>query len=163
MAGLLRLERRRLGDGRYRSQRCSAAANAQPAIVSLREGTVPGIRQPPRICPIERRTEPRHRLSSPLVYGWKRAAEQRRNRRRFGHTAGIHNDDALRHLGDDAQIMGDQHDRGVDPLLQFAHQIEDLRLDRHVERGRRLVGDQQLGLQASAIAIITRWRMPPES
>ena len=31
-----------------------------------------------------------------------------------------------------------------DRLLQFAHQIEDLRLDRHVERGRRLVGDQQL-------------------
>ena len=28
--------------------------------------------------------------------------------------------------------------------LQLAHQIEDLRLDRDVERGRRLVGDQQL-------------------
>ena len=28
--------------------------------------------------------------------------------------------------------------------LQRAHQIEDLRLDRDVERGRRLVGDQQL-------------------
>ena len=42
--------------------------------------------------------------------------------------------------------------------------LEDLRLDRHVERGRRLVGDQQTsGLHASAIAIITRWRMPPEN
>ena len=28
--------------------------------------------------------------------------------------------------------------------LQVAQQLEDLRLDRHVERGRRLVGDQQL-------------------
>ena len=28
-------------------------------------------------------------------------------------------------------------------LLQPAQQVEDLRLDRHVERGRRLVGDQQ--------------------
>ena len=28
--------------------------------------------------------------------------------------------------------------------LQLAHQVEDLRLDRHVERGGRLVGDQQL-------------------
>ena len=29
-------------------------------------------------------------------------------------------------------------------LCRRAHQLEDLRLDRHVERGRRLVGDQQL-------------------
>ena len=42
--------------------------------------------------------------------------------------------------------------------------VEDLRLDRHVERGRRLVGDQQRRAgTTSAIAIITRWRMPPES
>ncbi len=31
-------------------------------------------------------------------------------------------------------------------LLQPAEQLEDLALDRHVERGGRLVGDQQLGL-----------------
>ena len=31
-------------------------------------------------------------------------------------------------------------------LLQPRQQLEDLALDRHVERGRRLVGDQQLGL-----------------
>ena len=40
---------------------------------------------------------------------------------------------------------------------------EDLRLDRDVERGRRLVRDQQVGLHESAIAIIARWRMPPEN
>ena len=44
-----------------------------------------------------------------------------------------------------------------------AQQLEDLRLDRDVERGRRLVGDQQAGSHAIAIAIITRCRMPPES
>ena len=42
------------------------------------------------------------------------------------------------------------------------HQLEDLRLNGDVERGRRLVGDQQLGSQASAMAIITRCRMPPD-
>ena len=47
--------------------------------------------------------------------------------------------------------------------LQVGEQREHLRLDGHVERGRRLVGDQHLGRQASAIAIITRWRMPPEN
>ena len=31
-------------------------------------------------------------------------------------------------------------------LVQSDHQVEDLRLDRHVERGRRLVGDQHLGI-----------------
>ena len=45
--------------------------------------------------------------------------------------------------------------------LQRVEQLEDLRLDRDVERRGRLVGDQQRGSQASAIAIITRWRMPP--
>ena len=31
-------------------------------------------------------------------------------------------------------------------LLQLAEQLQDLRLHRHVERGRRLVGDEQVGL-----------------
>ena len=47
----------------------------------------------------------------------QRAAEQGPDRRLLGLAAGIHDDDALRHLGDDAEIMGDQHDRGVDLLL----------------------------------------------
>ena len=34
--------------------------------------------------------------------------------------------------------------------LQVAHQVEDLRLDRHVQRGHRLVGDDQLRAAASA-------------
>ena len=41
--------------------------------------------------------------------------------------------------------MGDQHDRHAELRLHLAQQVEDLRLDRHVERGRRLVGDQQFG------------------
>ena len=40
---------------------------------------------------------------------------------------------------------------------------EDLPLDDDVERGRRLVHDHSSGSSASAIAIITRCRMPPES
>jgi hypothetical protein len=41
--------------------------------------------------------------------------------------------------------------------------VEDLRLDGDVEGGRGLVGDQQVGLAGEAMAIMTRWRMPPES
>ena len=120
------------------------AANGQPAIVSRNDGTVPGISASRGACAgRERGAEPRHRIEQALGVGMQRAAEQRADRRFLGLAAGIHDDDALRHLGDDAQIVGDQHDRGVDLVLQFAHQIEDLRLDRHVERGCRLVGDQQ--------------------
>jgi hypothetical protein len=48
-------------------------------------------------------------------------------------------------------------------VAQLVHQREDLRLDRDVERRGRLVGDQHRGPQDSAMAIITRWRMPPDS
>ncbi len=36
-------------------------------------------------------------------------------------------------------------------------EVEDLRLDRRIKRRGRLVGDQQVGLAASAMAIIKRW------
>ena len=42
--------------------------------------------------------------------------------------------------------MRDQHDGHAEARLQLAQQLEDLRLDGDVERGRRLVGDQQLGV-----------------
>ena len=34
----------------------------------------------------------------------------------------------------------------LEPLAQLVEELEDLGLDRHVEGGRRLVGDEQLGL-----------------
>ena len=41
--------------------------------------------------------------------------------------------------------MGDQQDGDVEALLEIGEEVEDLRLDRDVERGGRLVGDEQLG------------------
>ena len=46
-------------------------------------------------------------------------------------------------FGDDAEIVRDEQQRQVERRLHVAQQIEDLRLDRDVERGRRLVGDDQ--------------------
>ncbi|MNN79906.1 hypothetical protein D3C81_1965910 [compost metagenome] len=40
--------------------------------------------------------------------------------------------------------MGNEDNRGVDFLLNILHQIQDLRLNRHVERSRRLISDQKL-------------------
>ena len=110
------------------------------------------------------RVDARDRADQALGVGMARVREQRLDARLLDDLPGIHHDDALRHLGDDAHRVRDQHDRHAEALLQLAEQVEDLRLDGDVERGGRLVGDQQLGIAGQgAIAIITRWRMPPEN
>ncbi len=54
-----------------------------------------------------------------------------------------HYDDIVGHLGDHAHVVRDEDDRGAQVLLQFADRIQDLRLDGHIQRRRRLVGNQQ--------------------
>ena len=56
----------------------------------------------------------------------------------------VHDDHAVGDVGHDAQVVGDQDHPGAGLVAQLAQLVEDLRLDRHVERRRRLVGDQQL-------------------
>jgi hypothetical protein len=62
----------------------------------------------------------------------------------------LHHDHAVGEVGDDTHVVGDQHDPGVDAVAQVAHELEDLGLHRDVERGRRLVGDEQLRVAAPA-------------
>ena len=64
----------------------------------------------------------------------------------FDLTACVHHDHSVRDAGYHSEVVGDQHDRRVGPVLDPLEDFEDLRLDRHVERGRRFVGDQELGL-----------------
>ena len=47
--------------------------------------------------------------------------------------------------GDHAQVVRDQQQRHAALGDQVGDQVEDLALDRHVQRRRRLVGDQQVG------------------
>ena len=58
----------------------------------------------------------------------------------------VHDADPVGHLAHDAEIVGDQQHRHVELGLELEQEVEDLRLDGHVERGGRLVGDQQVGL-----------------
>ena len=60
----------------------------------------------------------------------------------LGLPAGVHDDDVVGDVRDDAEIVGDQDDRRAETLAELAHQVEDPRLDGHVERGRGLVCDQ---------------------
>ena len=87
--------------------------------------------------------EARDRAEQADGVGMLRVGEQLVDRRALDDLAGIHHGDFVADLGDDAEIVGDQDDRGIAGGLQLAHEVEDLRLQRHVERGGRLVGDQQ--------------------
>ena len=68
-------------------------------------------------------------------------------RRRLHDVAEVHDRDAVRDLTNDREIMGDEQVGDPELLLEVLEQVEDLRLDRHVERGDRLVAHDQLGAQ----------------
>ena len=57
------------------------------------------------------------------------------------------------HAGDEAEIVADHQDRGALGGAEVADEVDDLGLHRHVERRRRLVGEQQIGRCRQA-----RWR-----
>ncbi len=59
-------------------------------------------------------------------------------------TTGIHHQHLVADTGDHAKVMGDHDDGGVELALELVHQGHDLGLHGHVERGGRLIGDQQL-------------------
>ena len=61
--------------------------------------------------------------------------------------AGVHREDPISHLGDNAEIMGDEHHRRAVLALETSDQVEQLGLDGDVKGGGRFVGDQQLGPQ----------------
>ena len=50
-------------------------------------------------------------------------------------------------MADDAEVVGDEQVGEVELVLEVLEQVDDLRLDRDVERRHRLVGDDQLRLQ----------------
>ena len=77
--------------------------------------------------------------------GVARRAEHLGRRPGLDHAAAIHHRHAVRRLGDDADIVGDEEDARALPLAEVAQQIEHLRLHRDVERRRRLVGDDEAG------------------
>src|SRR5258708_2975835 len=69
-----------------------------------------------------------------------------RSRAPLDHPTCIHHGDVVAHFGHDAEVVRDQNDRHPEPLTKLLDELEDLRLDRDVERGRRLVRDEQLRL-----------------
>ena len=81
-----------------------------------------------------------------LGVGMLRRGEHLLDRALLDDLAVVHHAD---HVGDaphDAEIVGDEQQAHAEPLADVGQQLEDLRLHGDVERGGRLVGDQQIGL-----------------
>src|SRR6266404_7533636 len=72
-----------------------------------------------------------------------RIAIELRDGRLLDDLAEVHHRDTMAHVRDDAEIVRDEQIGEAHLVLQPAEQIQHLRLDRDVERGDRLVGDDE--------------------
>ena len=75
-----------------------------------------------------------------------RSREELARGRLLDHLTRIHDHDVVGDLGDHAHVVGDRDHRHVVVAPELVEEIEHLRLHGHVECGRRLVRDQQVGL-----------------
>jgi hypothetical protein len=75
-----------------------------------------------------------------------RLPEQLGDRRLFDNAAGIHHDDTLREFSNHAKIVRNQHHRHTQFLAQVAQQFQHLGLNRHIERGGRLIRNEKTRL-----------------
>ena len=70
-------------------------------------------------------------------------SEKRKSRLVLDLHAMSHHHHAVSDFGNDAHVMGNEHQRHADLGLELPDEVEDLGLYRDVKCGRRLVGDQQ--------------------
>jgi hypothetical protein len=91
--------------------------------------------------------EIRHRVEQHARIGMARRAEQFLGRRDLDQAAEIHDADPRRHVAHDREVVADEQVGKPELLLEVAHQVEDLRLHRYVERRGRLVADDELRLR----------------
>ena len=97
-------------------------------------------------------------LADPSGRGWARptgarrcrgggAARRARRRRPARRPAEVHHPDPVADVLDDREVVGDEQVGQAELLLEVVEQVQDLALDRHVERRDRLVADDELGVQ----------------
>jgi len=72
---------------------------------------------------------------------------ERAHRRHFDHRPQVHHGHAITDVPDHRQVVRDEEVGEPQLLLQVGQQVEDLRLDRHVERGDGLVADDEVWLE----------------
>ena len=89
------------------------------------------------------RIRPRDRGQQSLRIRMPWTCEEGFGRREFDDATDIHHGEPIGDVLDDAEIVRDEEIADTEILLQILQQVEDLRLDRDVERGYRLVGDDK--------------------
>src|SRR5215470_4213486 len=89
----------------------------------------------------------RDRLQQAARIGMARLGMQAGALGNLHDAAEIHDGDAVAHPLHHAEVVGDEDVGEAEALLQVDQQLQDLRADGDVERGDRLVEDDQLGLQ----------------
>ena len=77
----------------------------------------------------------------------QRVIEQLVAIRQLDDAAEIHHGYALTEMPHHREIVGDEQVSEAEALAQILEQVDDLRLDRHVERGHGLVADDEFGLE----------------
>ena len=85
----------------------------------------------------------RDRAEQPLGVGVAHAVEHLLDRAHLDRLARVHHRDAIAGLEDQAEIVRDVDHRGAEARADVLDQLDDAGLDRDVERGGRLVQQQQ--------------------
>ena len=88
------------------------------------------------------RIDIRHGGKKVCGVGLLRAGKDAVRRALLDDLPAIHDDDAFAEIAHDRQIMGDEEKREVHSLLELGEKIDDLLLDRHIERGHALIRNQ---------------------
>ena len=101
-----------------------------------------GQRRLPRTIEAGERTQEADRV------GMGRVGKERLGRSELDQSPRVHDRKPVGETGHDAQVVGDDQDGHPELCPKPPQQVQDLGLDRHIERGRRLVGDEQAGLAA---------------
>ena len=91
-----------------------------------------------------------HRRQQRLRVGVVRRGVERLPVGDLDDLAEVHHRDLGAEVPDHGEVVGDEEERDVELALQVLQQVDHLRLDRHVQRGHRLVGHEQLRAAASA-------------
>src|SRR5579884_376331 len=89
-----------------------------------------------------RLVDARHRAQQAEGVGMPWIAEQVLGRRLLDDVAGVHDGDPVTDARHHAQVVSDQDQRHAQLAAEPVDEVKDLRLDRHVQRRRRLVGDE---------------------
>ena len=99
------------------------------------------------VGPAASRIGDRHRVEQPLGVVVHGVLEDGAARTQLDDLAEVHHahtvSDSLHH----GEVVADEQVRQSHLFLQIHHQVDDLRLDRDVQRGHRFIGDHQLGPQ----------------